>query len=553
MKVLLVAVNAKYIHTALGVRSLAAYVNSEDVSFMEFTINERHEDVLKKIYRYSADTVLFSCYIWNIEFIVKLADSLKKIAPDTDIIFGGPEVSFDSRSYMEKYEFIDAVISGEGEETLADFLNNGFDVYGITYRKNGVVVENKARKPVCDLNKLPFPYTEDDLEQNKNKLIYYESSRGCPFRCSYCLSSTVHNVRFKDIDKVKAELKRFINKNVRIVKFVDRTFNADRKRAAELISFLSEQKCETQFHFEIAADLINDEMIEIFRSAPRDRFLLEIGVQSTNVNTLRAIDRKADMRKIYDAVINLRGYVHMHLDLIAGLPYETYESFIKSFNDVMLLDPDVLQLGFLKLLRGTKIRRECKDYNYVFLSYPPYEVLSNEFISYPELLKLHDIENVFEKYHNSGVFKNGLRELLKHYETPFEMYEKISQYFSENGYFDVGLSQVKLYEILAEFSSDDMVKDYIKLDYFIHSHNPSTPSWAVTPFDRSLLKLRFEILTEEFIQNNLTEYSGQPTKEIIKNLWFEKFDYDVMLDGAKKEIILIFDKKYNRVIRADNV
>lgn len=549
MKILLAAVNAKYIHTSLSVRSLRAYAGNYDVDFAEFTINEHVQDVLKKIYRYGADTVAFSCYIWNIEFVLKLADSLKKVAPDTKIIFGGPEVSFDSESYMERYGFIDAIIRGEGEETLVDFINNGYAVQGITYRDSGIIIRMPDRLPVCDLNTIPFPYTKEDIDENRNKLIYYESSRGCPFNCSYCLSSTVHSVRFRDIELVKSELKQFIDGGCKIIKFVDRTFNADRKRAAELIRFLSEEGKGTQFHFEIAADLINDEILSLFKAAPKDMFLLEIGVQSTNSKTISEIDRKTDFSKIAETVRELKGCVHMHLDLIAGLPYEDYKSFIKSFNDVMSLEPEVLQLGFLKLLRGTKIRRDKDIHKYVFTSEPPYEVLSNKYISYDELLKLKNIEYVLDKYYNSEVFVNSIKYLLTLYNTPYDLFAALAVFFEENNLFEIGISQSRLYAVLAEFCGDKLFKEYLKLDYFINTHNPSTPVWANEPFDRALLRKRFDILTDEFVAARLTEYKNIPAKEVIKHIFFERFFYDVLKNGEKRDNILIFDKKYNRVIR----
>ncbi len=550
MRVLLVAVNAKYIHTSLSVRSLKAYASDYDVDFMEFTINENPGEVLKRIYRYGADMVAFSCYIWNIGFILRIASSLKKIAPNVKIIFGGPEVSFDSEIYMNKYRFIDAVIRGEGEETLCGLLDKGFHIDGVTYRdKDGNLIKMKDRGPICDLNTIPFPYTENDIHENRNKLIYYESSRGCPFRCSYCLSSTVHNVRFRNLETVKRELKAFIDQGCRIIKFVDRTFNADRKRAAELIEFLILEGKATQFHFEIAADLINDEMIRLFRSAPKDMFLLEIGVQSTNKNTIAEIDRKTDFERISSAVKALKGSVHMHLDLIVGLPYENYESFKRSFNDVMELEPDVLQLGFLKLLRGTKIRDLKEKHGYIFEDDPPYEVLGNKYISYEEILKLKSIEYVLDRYYNSEIFQNSIRYLIKRYHSPYEMFESLAGFFEERGLFSIGISQSGLFGYLAEFCEDELFRDYLKLDYFMNTNNPSTPSWSNERFDRTLLKKRFDILTEDFIKTHLPEYSDMPVKEIIKRISIERFSYDVLKDGRRYENILIFDKTHDRIIR----
>lgn len=549
MKVLLVAVNSKYIHTSLAVRALTAYADSPDVSYIEFTINERIEDVISRIYSAEAETVMFSCYIWNIEFILKTASTLKKLNPSVNIILGGPEVTFDSVEYMNNYPFIDGIMCGEGEQILADFLSNGIKVNGMVYRDGQNIIIMPKRDSVCDMDLLPFPYTCEDIEANKNKLIYYETSRGCPYKCSYCLSSTAHNVRFRSVERAKRDLLEFINGGVRIVKFVDRTFNADKKRAVEIVRFLIENGKDTQFHFEIAADILSDEIIDLFKTSPKGMFLLEIGVQSTNEKTIEAIDRKTDFGKIKKAVKELNGFVHMHLDLIAGLPYETYEDFKKSFNDVMELEPDVLQLGFLKLLRGTKIRTESEKHSYIFNDHTPYEVLGNKYISYEEIQKLKAVENVLERYYNSGVFKNSIGYLLNKYTSPFELFSSLGEYFSQKGYLNSSLSQNSLYAVLAEFNCEELFREYLKLDFFLNTNNPSTPSWAVRPYDKALLKQRFEILSEEFINKNLSEYKDTPVKEIIKSLQFERFYYDVLGNGGKEDNIILFDKKYKRCVR----
>jgi radical SAM superfamily enzyme YgiQ (UPF0313 family) len=550
MKTLLVAVNAKYIHTSLSVRCLAAYVKSEDVEFAEYTINERAEDILRSVYLKKADAVLFSCYIWNIEICLAVAQMLKKVAPHTKIIFGGPEVSYDDE-YIEKYDFLDAVMRGEGEETFKEWLEKGEDIRGMTYRSGGKIVRNPDREPIHDITSIPFPYTDEDIEKNKGKLIYYESSRGCPFRCSYCLSSTAHNVRFRDLETVKRELMFFVRHKVRIVKFVDRTFNADKKRTYELVKFLIENAGVTTFHFEVAADLIDDKLIELFALAPDGLFQLEIGVQSTNDDTISAIDRKTDFELIKTAVrrIHEAGGVHMHLDLIAGLPHEDIASFQKSFDDVFDLRPHVLQLGFLKLLRGTKIRAEEEKYGYKYNSHAPYEVLKNDFVTYDDILLLKGIEETFERYYNSGVFKNAMEYLLKRYKSPFELFRDMWLFYSENEYNLSGQSRDKLYEILSRFCADELFCDILKLDYFTYNKGANTPKWANSEYNRELLKQRFEILTEEFISENLAEYNNIPPKEIIKSLNFEEFDYDVLGSCEKKKNIIIFDNKYNRRIR----
>lgn len=550
MKILLAAVNAKYVHTSLSVRALARFVDDPDVVFTEFTINEREEDVLRALYGYGADVVMFSCYIWNIEFILSTASSLKKVAPDTRIVFGGPEVSYNSMYYMRKYGFLDAVIRGEGEETLRAVTESGFDTAGVTYRaEGGSIVENVDRAPVCDLDSLPFPYTVSELDEFRNKLLYYESSRGCPFRCSYCLSSTVRNVRFKSIEKVKRELSLFSEHGAGVVKLTDRTFNADRKRAAELIAFLASLDGNTQFHFEIAADIIDDRLISIFRSAPPGRFLLEIGVQSTNGKTLEAIDRHTDLDAIYDTVRKLRGYAHMHLDLIAGLPYEGLDSFIRSFDDVMALRPDVLQLGFLKLLHGTKMRAEADTHGYIFTEAPPYEVLGNAYISYEELLRLKRVEYVLERYYNSGAFQNAMEYLLGKAGSPYRLFERIAEHFEEKGCFDIGLSRDRLYGLLAEIFGGGLFNDLLKLDYFLNSNNPSTPAWANEPYDRTLLKSRFGMISAVIERGELAEYRDMPLKETIKHVQAERFSYDVLGDAKRCDNVILFDKKYRRVIR----
>lgn len=557
MKVLLVAINAKYIHTSLSVRSLKAYSGADNAEIAEYTINERSEDILRSIYEKKADAVLFSCYIWNIEMCLDIADMLKKVSADTTVIFGGPEVTFDDVEYMERYPFIDAIMRGEGEDTFKEWLTNGCDIKGVTYRRNGNIIRNPDRELIKDMTSIPFAYTDEDIEKNKGKLVYYESSRGCPFRCSYCLSSTVHSVRFRDLDTVKRELLFFIRHKVRIVKFVDRTFNADRKRTCELVKFLIDNADETTFHFEVAADLINDELIELFKTAPNGLFQLEIGVQSTNDDTIKAIDRKTDFELIKRAVglVKSAGGVHMHLDLIAGLPFEDIASFRKSFDDVFALRPDVLQLGFLKLLRGTKIRNEETRYGYRYTEKPPYEVLCNDFMSYSDILLLKGVEEVFEKYYNSGVFSLSMEYLLSKYNSPFDFFKELWLYYSGNGCNNVGQSRNSLYEILSHFCDDNLFLDILKLDYFINNKGANTPKWSLREYDRNLLKERFEILTEEFVAENLAEYADIPTKEIIKTLHFERFDYDVLGDGKKRENTIIFDNKYDRriIVYRDNV
>lgn len=541
-KALLVGVNAKYIHTSLSVRTLCAYVNSPCVSYAEFNINEDAGAVCAELYNAQADMVLFSCYIWNIEFILRVARRLKSVAPDIKIIFGGPEVSYAAQKYMQENPFLDAVIRGEGEETLRRIIETAtLNHKGVTFRNgDNKIISREDRQVISDLSKIPFPYTEEDIEENKNKLIYYETSRGCPFRCSYCLSSTDHNVRFRDLQLVFREFLFFIEHQVRIVKLTDRTFNANRRRTQEMIRFLIDHASKTTFHFEIAADILDDETLALLKTAPKGLFQLEIGVQSTNPKTLAAIDRKADTQKIAKVVKIVRsfGNMHTHLDLIAGLPYEDFESFRQSFNDVFAMEPHVIQLGFLKLLHGTKIRKEETDA--IFTAEPPYEVLQTKYISYAELLHLKQIEDMTEKYYNSGAFEQAVKYLLTFFDSPFDFFDSLAAFYQENGFDKIGISRDRLYEILVDFArgvSGVRMKEWIDLllfDYLLHN-KPRTPDWAAR---EPVTTERFDILTEKFIEDYLPQYRKMPVKQIIKHLHFERFFYP--------ERILIFDREYDR-------
>lgn len=557
MKNLLVAVNAKYIHTCLAARCLVRYVDRPDTGMLECTINESIESVTASVYRQAPEAVLFPCYIWNIDFVLAVADDIKKIMPQVQVVLGGPQVSFDAAEILRAYPFVDAVIRGEGEQTLKQWLEQGKNASGIagmTHRDAaGTIVEEEDRPLICDLDSLPFAWTQEDIEQNKNKLIYYESSRGCPFRCSYCLSSTVHSVRFRSLEKVKEELLFFVRHGVRIVKFVDRTFNADRKRTYELLEFLTEYGGETTFHFEVAADLLTPEQIGLLQAAPKGRFQLEIGVQSTNEETLEAIDRKTNLLKIEQAVraLEKNKNVHLHLDLIAGLPYEDFPSFKRSFDQVLSWRPEVLQLGFLKVLPGTKIKSQCNEFQYRYTSRPPFEILKNQFISYGELQVLKRVEAALERYYNSGVFAYAMRALLAKWDSPFALFDSIGMYFEQKHYDTIGISRKQLYQILSEFDPDPVLRDFLKLDYFLDQPSAPTPSWSLVPYDPALNRKRFELLDGDPLQQQLPEYVGKPIKETVKHLHFERFCYDVLGDGEQKAHILVFDSLYGKVAVLD--
>ena len=428
MKILLVGINAKFIHSCLAVYYLKEYAKAYydlDCEIAEFTINHREELILSEIFRKKPDIIAFSSYIWNFELVKNLVKNLKKLLPEIKIILGGPEVSFDGEDVL-KETGADFVICGEGEEAFAKLcmaISEGEDV------KRVVVAEN----PV-DMDKLPFVYK--DFENFDNRILYYEAQRGCPFNCQYCLSSVNKGVRFKSLDKVKAELSVFLQNKVRQVKFVDRTFNANKNFALSIWKFLHENdNGVTNFHFEMAADLITDEMIEFLKDVRPGLFQFEIGVQSTNEKTLFAIDRKSSFDMIKEKVLKLQksGNIHLHLDLIAGLPFEDYKSFKKSFNDVYSLTPEQFQLGFLKLLKGSGLKRDAEKYGIVARENAPYEVLFTDVLSADDVLKLKGIEELVEIYYNSLRFKKSIEYAVSLAETPFDFYESFWEFYYENG------------------------------------------------------------------------------------------------------------------------
>ncbi len=549
--ILLCAINSKYIHTSLSVRELYHYADDERVQFKEFTINEKPYDIMSAIYELKCDAVLFSCYIWNIEYVCEVAQLLKQVSPDIQIVLGGPEVSYNSIHVMQKYDFVDAIIRGEGELTFSEYLKYGLDIDGMTLKKDGQIVKNNDREIIEDLSILPFPYSDDDLEENKNKLIYYESSRGCPFRCSYCLSSVEHKLRLKNIEIVKNELLKFIKHDVRIVKLVDRTFNADKKRTVELLEFLIQNASNTTFHFEVAADIIDDELLSVLERAPKGLFQFEIGVQSTNKCTISAIDRKMDFNKLSYVVKKLKLFnnIHIHLDLIAGLPYEDIKSFKNSFDDVFSLSPDMLQLGFLKLLHGTKIRSQENEFDYRYTAKPPYEILSDKFLSFDDIKLLKGIDVVVDKFYNSGDFENSLKYLMQDYNSSFDFFEELYKFYKAEGYEKVGVSKQTLYDILYLFNKhDELFCDILKYDYLLNN-KPRIMEWNPRGYDKELQKKRLEILSEEFIRENLPEYIGVDARDIIKTVHFEGFDYNITGNYKKEYNIILFDNKWRRTVK----
>ena len=464
MKILLAACNAKYIHSNLAVYDLKAYSSDYDkeVFLREYTINQPKDEILKDIYGSGADVVCFSCYIWNISFVRELIRDLAKILPETAFWAGGPEVSYDAEKFLTEMPEMTGVLVGEGEKTFHDLLEYYIDgkgslgeIRGIAYR-NGEEIRHNGWRELMNLSEIPFVYQH--LEEFENRIIYYESSRGCPFSCSYCLSSIDKKLRFRDLELVKKELQFFLDHKVPQVKFVDRTFNCKHEHVMAIWKYILEHdNGVTNFHFEISADLLRDEEMELMAKMRPGLIQLEIGVQSTNQETIRAIHRHMDLDKLERCVDRVHSFrnIHQHLDLIAGLPYEDYDTFHRSFNDVYQMKPDQLQLGFLKVLKGSLMKEEAEKYGIVHKEKEPYEVLSTKWLPYGDVLKLKAVESMVEVYYNSGQFQHTLEYLVPLAKDAFTFYESLGAFYEKKGYSEISHSRMRRYEILLEYLQEE--------------------------------------------------------------------------------------------------
>lgn len=494
MKILLAACNAKYIHSNLAVYDLQAYASeyTDHIILKEYTINQQKDDIMRDIYLEHPDVVCVSCYIWNISFVKELMSDLAKILPDADFWAGGPEVSYDAEKFLSENPEFTGVMVGEGEETFQEL--SGYyvkknpekleNITGICYRDGEKIIHNGWRQ-IMDLSSIPFIYK--DLSEFKNRIIYYESSRGCPFSCSYCLSSVDKKLRFRDIEMVKKELQFFIDYKVPQVKFVDRTFNCKHDHAMAIWKYINDHdNGVTNFHFEISADLLREEELQEMSTMRPGLIQLEIGVQSTNPDTIKAIHRTMDFEKLKGIVNRSHsfGNIHQHLDLIAGLPYEDYDSFRNSFNDVYALKPQQLQLGFLKVLKGSHMMEMCHEYGIVYKNREPYEVLSTKWLDYDHVLKLKNVENMVEVYYNSGQFQKTLEYAESFFPDAFSIYEGLGIFYMEKGYGDVSHTRMRRYEILLEYLetvpgiSRAEVADRMILDLYLRENLKSRPGFA---------------------------------------------------------------------------
>lgn len=546
MKILLAACNAKYIHSNLAVYDLKAYSSDYDehVILREYTINQPKDEILKDIYSSGADVVCFSCYIWNISFVRELIRDLVKILPKTAFWAGGPEVSYDAEKFLTEMPEMTGVMVGEGEKTFHDLLEFYIDgkdslgeISGIAYRTGDKIIHNGWRE-LMDLSAIPFVY--EHLEKFENRIIYYESSRGCPFSCSYCLSSIDKKLRFRNLELVKKELQFFLDHRVPQVKFVDRTFNCKHEHAMTIWKYILEHdNGVTNFHFEISADLLREEEMELMSQMRPGLIQLEIGVQSTNPETIRAIHRHMDLKKLEHCVNRVHSFrnIHQHLDLIAGLPYEDYDIFHQSFNDVYQMKPDQLQLGFLKVLKGSLMQKEAEGYGIVYKEKEPYEVLSTNWLTYGEVLKLKMVESMVEVYYNSGQFWHTLEYLVPLEKDAFTFYEKLGSFYEKKGYSEISHSRMRRYEILLEYLKEEtdvpaeVAAQKMLYDLYLREKLKKRPAFAPD-------QKQYETAVWNYRKNN--QVSKTAHIEVFENGTVILFDYekrDPLSKNAYTEVV----------------
>jgi len=574
MKVLLTTLNSKFTHSSLALRYIQSMVDHPkiDMTRLEYTINNQLDYIVREIYSGGFDVVVFSVYIWNVEDTLMIAKNLKKVAPHLRIFFGGPEVTFESDKFLEKHAYIDLIIRGEGEVSFRELMhkmadsgypksleNNSFEgLKGLTYRVNTAnnVVSLPDQPLIPQLDIIPFPY--ESFEGLEHRILYYESSRGCPFNCQYCLSSTIKGVRFFSLERVKSDMKRFMDLDVMQVKFIDRTFNADPNRSFEIFKYLHENdNGHTNFHFEITADRLNEETISFLEQVRPGLFQFEIGVQTTHEPTLNEICRYVDFEKLKEVCLKLRSYrnIHLHLDLIAGLPYENYDRFMQSFNHVYSIRPEMVQLGFLKLLKGSGLRIRKEKYGYIFNEQPPYEIMGTSDLSFDDMIRLKGIEDMVEHFYNNQKFTHSLEFIIKvNGLLPSKLYEMLSEYWHKMGWHHKAHNQDAMYTILLDFykqsgfKAGELFEEIVKFDYVRQSSRRKLYS------DKE--SVEFRQFTHTFLQDEtnidkfLPTYKGQTAKQIVKKVRFETFRCDVLslissdfdlTSVYEKEVIVLFD------------
>ena len=589
MKVLLAAINAKYIHSNLGIYSLKTYgekmlkewglAEQAEISLAEYTINHQMEQILQDIYKRKPDVIGFSCYIWNISYVKVILADIKKVLPDVKIWAGGPEVSYHGEAFLKEEPAVDLVMMGEGEITFAHFLKallEGEDlkqVPGLMVRNADGTFTDTGFRQVMDMSQIPFPYAFMDMKELEHRIIYYESSRGCPFSCAYCLSSIDKKLRFRSLDLVLPELEWFLQAKVPQVKFVDRTFNCKKSHAMAIWQYIRDHdNGVTNFHFEIAADLLDKDELDLLSTMRPGLVQLEIGVQSTNEKTLEAIRRKTDIEEIREITETINSWhnIHQHLDLIAGLPWEDLESFKKSFNDVYEMEPEQLQLGFLKVLKGSYMEELIPDCDLLYSAAPPYEVLCTKWLSYGDVLELKDIEEMTEVHYNSRQFTCTLKELEKEFDTPYEMFSFMAGYYNKNHLFGISHSRIARYEILWKIIQERLEKngkcetqgkpenggvsekleqyrDLLMTDLYLRENVKSRPTFARDLSDSKDFVCEF-FQKEEKTPEHLSGYEGYDSRQMAKMAHLEPLrDGTYLLFDYKKRDPLSYNARTVRV------
>lgn len=538
-KIVLTAINSQYVHLNVAVRYLKKYVEKNSdikLDIYETNINNQLMNIIKDLFEKQPDMIIFSTYIWNKEYVFSITKELKKILPDVKIALGGPEVSYEWDKIMAENQEIDYIFTGEGEKVLLNFFTKDIsEVKGVVYREGDNLKYNGIEPLIENLDIIPFPYDDEEL-QDRTKIFYYESSRGCPFNCSYCMSSIDKSVRYYSIDRTKEDLKRFIDSPIKLLKFVDRTFNLSKEKYMAIWRFLLENYREgITFHFEINANIFDDETLDFLETVPKGYFQFEIGVQTIDAQAMKSIGRINKLEKLEYNIRRISRNIHLHLDLIAGLPYETYDKFRESFDYVHRLKPEMIQLGFLKLLKGTKMYDEREKYGYKYFSKPPYEVFSNEFISFAEMVKLKNLEKVLDFYYNSEKFPESVQWIIEnHYESAFSFYEDVADYFDKRGYLKVSHKESTLFTLLYEFYLDKGLKEreifveYLKYDYLMLGKTGFYPEWFKSEKDGELY--------DELIR----ERNYKSIREGHKNSELERFSYNIFTKEFE-DIYVFFD------------
>lgn len=572
MKLLLTAINAKYIHSSLAIRYLNK--NCQDlacsIEMLEVSINNHLLEIANQIFDARPDVLGLSCYIWNIELVKQLLPLVHKLLPECKIICGGPEVSYETKEFMQEFSMVDYVVRGESEEAFYELMqaliedksNEEINIKGVAKRNLDNTIDENVAVTVADLDTIKFPYDDEDIEALKDKIIYYESSRGCPYSCKYCLSCATRGVRYRSLDKVFAELNYFIRHNVRQVKFVDRTFNADKKHYLPILEFIAKQDCRTNFHFEIVAHHIDDEIKEVLKTMPKGRVQFEIGIQSTNIKTLGKISRANPWEEMTNNIKSIMAYgnIHLHVDLIIGLPYEDITSFAKSFNDVYLLQADMLQVGFLKLLKGAAMNDLIEEHDYVYMPQAPYQVISNKYMDYATMRKLQIFVDVVELYYNAGRFRYTITNLIaKYQQDAYTFFFDLATYWQENKLHLAPHAPKNLYVFLYDFiaknekvTDKEYVYNVLKFDALLSDKGKIKPE--MLPWQEIEKQATDEFYMSEQALNYIKDYKFKSWRDLKKKFFIEVFAYDMNkakeneIVMKKNAIIFTYDDKMSEVV-----